>query len=193
MLVDKEGRLVLIDPMPGRYKNMGKSIARALGQEQDMTAADILASGGSARLLSDPVSVRGQMNNLANSFFYATGGPEMYPKHYKRGLKYVQEMFKRAGITDVADRYGIPMSPASNVSPVPVVGSGAVEVANNLPGAAKRTVRAKPPGRGGKTQKGLPPPPINNAKVTAREQLHKVAVKTVAENNRNPSRRHRTM
>ncbi len=191
MLVDKENRLVLIDPMPGRYDSMGKGVSKAVGQEQDMTAAKVLASGGK------PADVTSDMNILANSLFYAHGGEQRYPKYYERGVQYAQGLFKRSGLimSKTAEVYRIPMVPVSQVSKAPSVGSMAVKTANNRPGGVIKTASQSlsKTARPGQMPSVLGEDATSIARTAGRQQLHEVSMRTMASNNTMPARRHRTM
>jgi hypothetical protein len=149
MLVDKEGRLVLIDPMPSRYKKvkgMPSFVQRAVGQQQDRMAADMLSSGAA------PAVVRSEMNILANALPIAQDPSN---RHYLDALSKSQNLFDKAGFPEVGEMYGIPRIPKSQASVSSSVGSASAATANDLPTAAKGIRRQSVPD----ASKGHPAPP----------------------------------
>jgi tRNA A-37 threonylcarbamoyl transferase component Bud32 len=133
MLVDREGRLVLIDPMPERYGSYGKKLSKAVGQAQDQLALERIVTGG------DPTSLRSDTNILANAVQITAGIGPKHP-HFDKAAAYAQQIFRRAGAVDVAEAYGIPMVRSSGTSPNPSLASAKAAVSEQL----NRTAAGKP-------------------------------------------------
>ncbi len=203
MLVDSKGRLILIDPMPGRwdqFRSSGKSMITKLGQEQDRMAVEVFmdqfASAG---------DITRDMNINSNMFYWAIddirSGTRTAKGHFS--LKQTQEWFRRTGAETVAEQYGIPIPPSSPVAKIKTVGSAKAfsaakvgQQAGNSPIAAKSnsmksidvvfsevqsaSTKDVAAGRGRK----------RTEMIKNREKLHEKAVVHSARNNITPSRRH---
>lgn len=180
MLVDKEGRLVLIDPMPTRYSSMGLGdVSNRIGKSQDIEALEMFRHG--------PPEVFGGnlsqgMTALSNSLFLtmremkSSGGiVQMMGPKAKAKLKMVQSYFRRAGADSVADIFGIPMPPKSPVSRAPSVGS-AKEISSARSG---RPVSSSPVAAKSEVMKTGAASPLAKARATPRPAENAFPSKTI--------------
>jgi hypothetical protein len=113
ILMNKEGKLALIDPFPDRFEFSGwgavtdTQTVNNLQKSQDLLAMERIAKGGNTQdMLRE---TQRTSNALAVTSFYSNPNSPFTPEKIQEYLPAAQEIYKRAGAERVAEVFNVPM------------------------------------------------------------------------------------
>jgi hypothetical protein len=186
-LIDKKGRLVLIDPAPTRYDALGGGTSKDVGLAHDRLALEahktgIIGKPGTTKRTGSRIK---QVTDTLTNAIAEAGSPlpGLSPKRRVQHLRSAAGIFLEAGDPYMAESFGIPLGIREEMAEMRKSGRSFI----------REQILQKPPrAQVSAARNAANIEQIQNKaeRVRGRESLHEAAVRTARTNNIGPTRRH---